>query len=144
MFLFCLTISLFACSEEGIEILRPEGACWKAEEVMTFDLEKEAAQKLEVQLLFTDDYSFSNIYLRLEVNGPDGWQKSFRQTETFLDPLGNWQVEQKGKLFPYTFTAFTGLELPADGKYSFRLTHDMRQEPLCGVEAIIARLSRDQ
>ena len=133
-----------SCSDTSAITFIPENDCWDSEQVWTFELEQKEAEGMEIRLRFTDAYPFSNLYLKLEVEGPQGWKQSYRQTETFIDPYGNWQVEQKGSYFPVIFSSFSNLDLPAAGTYYFRLTHDMRKEPLCGIQQLELALNSEQ
>lgn len=136
---------LSSCSPEGISQINPENDCWEAKDALSFDITHEGGQfPLEIALLLTDDYTFSNLYLKLEITGPAEWKYEDLQTETFIDPLGNWQMDQKGNSFPYIFSAFSNLELPQQGTYHFRLTHQMRKDPLCGVKAVSANINSGQ
>ena len=136
---------LSACSEAGLAGISPDKACWQARDQLSFEIEHEGGRfPLEVALSSTDDYGFSNLYLKLEASGPRSWSKEIRFSETFIDPMGNWLIEQDGSVFPYLFSSFGDLELPHPGKYTFTLTHDMRKDPLCGVKQIQARIKTEQ
>lgn len=137
--------TLNGCAPDAISSLKPKDTCWGDSEILSFEIEHTGGQfPLEIALLFTDDYAFSNIYLKLQVKGPEDWTFDDFQTETFIDPLGNWQMEQKGNAFPYLFTSFSDLELPQAGTYHFELSHFMRKDPLCGVKMVSAHIKSDQ
>lgn len=141
-----MVASLVSCGgKDGVHRINPENTCWEAKEALSFEIDHGGGQfPLEIALLFTDDYPFSNLYLKLEVTGPEDWKYEDLKTETFIDPLGNWMVAQQGNNFPYTFSSFSNLELPSAGKYHFHLSHNMRKDPLCGIQAVTARINSGQ
>jgi gliding motility-associated lipoprotein GldH len=111
--------------------------CWAYPDSLSWEQEL-AGERLEMMVLlkFTDAYNYRNLYLRLHLQGPNGLDTVLRRTETFIDPLGNWEVEPQGSQIPYAFTSFEKIPIPKAGTYRFSLSQDMREDTLCGIASV--------
>ncbi|MCB9168730.1 MAG: gliding motility lipoprotein GldH [Flavobacteriales bacterium] len=94
------------------------------------------AHDVFIDIRHTGDYAFSDLYLFLDLTGPDG--RSFRDTVECLlaDPTGRWYGRGAG-LFADRSKAHvlyrSGNRFPRKGRYCIRMEQAMRVDPLPGV-----------
>ncbi|MFK7970442.1 MAG: hypothetical protein AB8F95_08750 [Bacteroidia bacterium] len=136
VFILLMVSTLFlACEPEAIVSLEPEGACWKISNRLSWSHEHDGG-RLEFPVIISMDgeYPFSNMYLKAHITG-DGLDTTITSSYTFVDPLGNWLVEQEGSLYKVAHPLFKKIELHS-GSYTISLQHNMRPERVCGVHDI--------
>ena len=112
-------------------------ACWAYDDslVVKVPIAAETAG-VRVQLTFEEEYAYSNIYLSLTLLGPSGKKTTLQATETFIDPLGNWQVPADGSSYPYIFSGFASIPNLEVGEYTLVLAQAMRDNPLCHIKKV--------
>ncbi|MCB0791155.1 MAG: gliding motility lipoprotein GldH [Flavobacteriales bacterium] len=92
---------------------------------------------LFIDVRHTGDYAYSDLFLFLDLTGPDGHR--FRDTVecTLADPSGRWYGRGTGFLFADRFKAHvlfrTGNRFPHRGRYCIRMEQAMRTDPLPGI-----------
>jgi len=141
----CLALCLLAgCSSGDLGSFKPQDSCWNSQQSILFelDLAENETFPADVFIALTDEYSFSNMYLKLSWRSPDGKTDFIRFSENFIDPIGNWQVEKSGSIYLIPFQSFSQLQFAQGGLYQFELTHDMRKELLCGVKRVEVNSAR--
>lgn len=81
------------------------------------------------KLRHTADYSYSNIFVLLNVKG--GQKKRSRRYEFKLaQPDGEWNGSGSGNLYTYSFPLLTQFKFPTPGRYELELEQNMRDNPL--------------
>lgn len=90
----------------------------------------------------TTDYNYSNLFIFLDIEFPDG--RILRDTLECLlaDRRGNWTGSGVGTLRLNSFLFRDDVWFPATGTYLFRLTHGMRNEWLTGISDAGIRIEK--
>ena len=136
-------VLLLAGCDEGIvhqSDLPVEGAvwdrAWKPE--FTVDITDTVnAHNVFIDIRHTGDYPFSDLFLFVDLYGPD--DRHLRDTVECLlaDPTGRWYGKGTGFIFADRFEAHVLYKLknrfPASGRYTIKLEQAMRTEKLPGV-----------
>ena len=92
---------------------------------------------LYIDVRHTGDYPFSDLFLFVDLYGPD--DRHLRDTVECLlaDPTGRWYGKGTGFIFADRFEAHVLYKLknrfPAPGRYTIKLEQAMRTEKLPGV-----------
>lgn len=92
---------------------------------------------LFIDIRHTGDYPFSDLYLFVDLKGPDN--RHIRDTVECLlaDPTGRWYGKGLGFIFADRYEAHVlyrlGNRFPRAGRYTIRLEQAMRTEELSGV-----------
>jgi gliding motility-associated lipoprotein GldH len=92
---------------------------------------------LYIDVRHTGDYPFSDLFLFVDLYGPD--DRHLRDTVECLlaDPTGRWYGKGTGFIFADRFEAHVLYKLknrfPASGRYTIKLEQAMRTEQLPGV-----------
>ncbi len=126
------------------------GGAWNSKFQPQFDFDVDdtsAGYQLFLLIRHTDAYPFSNIWLTVESRGPR--DSSFRKVRAEV-PLaaasGQWLGRGMGEVweqrvsFPILLSGFTGRL--QKGRYTIRLTQDMRRDPLPEVLTVGLRLEK--
>lgn len=90
----------------------------------------------------TTDYSYSNLFIFMDIEFPDG--RILRDTlECILaDRRGQWTGKGFGALRFNRFLFRDDVWFPVKGTYSFRITHGMRDEWLAGISDAGIRIEK--
>ena len=92
----------------------------------------------------TTDYNFSNIYLFLKTNYPNG-MFSVDTIEIFLADLqGNWLGKGFGKYKDQQILFRKRGHFPLSGKYRFSFEQAMRNQELIGINTVGIRIERTE
>ncbi len=104
----------------------------------TFDVvDTVSKHDLFIDIRHTGDYRFSDLYLFVDLRGPDN--RHMRDTVECLlaDPTGRWYGKGLGFIFADRYEAHVlyrlGNRFPRAGRYTMRLEQAMRTEELPGV-----------
>ena len=132
-----LALVLIGCgpapvSSDAVD-LNPEG--WSATDtaVMAFTVENpDHRHDLQFGLRHGEEYPFSNLYLFVELEYPNG----HTLTDTLECPLaaadGRWYGEGR-RWIDHRIGYKRGVAFPLEGDYTLRVVHAMRQDPLPGM-----------
>ena len=131
-----------ACSNDVVfqaDVPVPEGAWNKGfTPEFAFDITDTVSKHdVYIDLRHTGDYPFSNLYLFVDLTGPNG--RSARDTVECLlaDPTGRWLGKGTGFVFADRRQAKVlyklGNRFPAVGRYTMKLEQAMRMDPLPAV-----------
>lgn len=109
-----------------------ENNTWVYEDpkIFTFDIQDSLVPiKLSINLRTTTNYPYSNIYMFMHSNYPNGYV-DIDTLEFFLaDPEGNWLGDNSGTVVENKAVISKGI-FPNAGKYSFKLEQAMRNDSL--------------
>ena len=135
LFIGVLMQGLIACDDDKIfeENQVIENNTWKSDDIKTFSFEVEdtiSPMLISVNLRTTVDYAYSNLYVFLYSEYPDG--SSHKDTLEFLlaEPDGKWLGENTGTIVEFKGPIAAGGRFSKQGKYTFKLQHAMREEEL--------------
>lgn len=109
---------------------------WSADNKISFAIEvTDTLSKHDIYLNIrnTDTYKFSNLYVFLETQIPDG-SKDLDTLECILaDDHGKWKGDGLGDLFDNRILFAHNVRFTQAGKYTFTFTQGMRINPLQGI-----------
>lgn len=135
--LILLFISMFFTSCDSNKIYEENFAVadngWKADDIKTFEIEIEdtiSALNLYINLRTSTDYPYSNIYLFLYSEYPDGYSDKDTLEIILAEPSGKWFGESSGTVVENRILISQGGRFATKGKYVFKLEHGMREEVL--------------
>ena len=145
-FLFFCILALFcsSCSSRvhnEYQAVKGEGWSYHDPKKFVIDISSEGDYSLALSIRHTDAYSYSNIWVSLETEGPSKRPQTERFNLTLADITGRWLGEGPGKLYDNRFLMKDRLHMVA-GTYTFTLQHDMRPEELEGVKEVGIRLKK--
>ena len=151
--LLLATLLLASCAEHVVfQANTPiPGGAWHRDvkPEFTFDIADTVTRHdLYIDIRHTGDYPFSDLYLFVDLFGPD--ERHMRDTVECLlaDPTGRWYGKGLGFIFADRFDAHVLYKLrnrfPASGRYTIRLEQAMRMEELPGVLDVGISLERSQ
>jgi gliding motility-associated lipoprotein GldH len=140
--IYMLLLMLFsACGAKVIfdEKVAFEPTGWDKDAPALFKVNQSDTSKVldvGMTLLHSEDYAYSNIWLFIEVDGPEGLvQKD--TLELFLANFeGEWLGKSKHDAIQVSAMYQYGVKLSRPGEYVFTITQGMRQNPLSGIKEL--------
>lgn len=122
-----------------------DNATWKASEKVQFEFEMKDTTTLHnfyINLRNGENYPFSNIYVFVEMEFPNG-KKSIDTVECYLaDPTGKWIGSGTGSIYDNRFLYQHGKQFPLSGRYKVNIQQGMRVEELTGIYDVGFRVAR--
>jgi gliding motility-associated lipoprotein GldH len=89
-----------------------------------------------------ENYAYSNIYVFVELEFPNG-KKSIDTVECILaDPTGKWIGSGSGSIYDNRFLYQHGKQFPLSGRYKVNIQQGMRTDELNGINDVGFRISR--
>ncbi|PCJ80361.1 MAG: hypothetical protein COA49_08990 [Bacteroidetes bacterium] len=143
---FCICLfTLTSCGDlpvysESIAI-GPEG--WYADKFAVFEwnIDDESLRYDGfVDIRHTGNYSFSNLYLFVNLTFPNGKQRTDTLQVSLADARGNWFGSGIGDLVDHSISYMENKEFPLKGTYRLKITQGMRQDPLMSITDVGFRL----
>ena len=146
--LICACLMAVGCGEpplfaESAEV-DPKG--WAGEDALSFQWEvSDTLQRQDVilDLRHAQDYPFSNLYLFLTYEFPNGKTRTDTVACTLADELGRWRGSGFGDLMDQRFMLQSQVAFPLSGTYRLEIAHGMRRDPLTGLANVGLRLESD-
>lgn len=134
-FLMGLFLSLTSCDSNKIyeENIPVTDHVWRSDDIKTFafDITDTISQvKIFVNLRTTVDYAYSNIYVFLFSEYPNGTQNKDTLEFLLAQPDGKWLGENSGTIVEFHGLIASGGRFSTAGHYTFQLQHAMREEEL--------------
>ncbi len=93
-----------------------------------------------ISLSHTGNYPFSNIYLFVDFEFPNGKNRVDTLHITLADRTGVWYGSGLGDMTSLDVTLHSGITFPITGTYVVTVIHGMRRDPLEGVTDLGFRL----
>ena len=93
-----------------------------------------------IDLSHTGEYPFSNIYLFVDFEFPNGKNRIDTVHITLADRTGRWYGAGLGHMTSLDVSLYEGITFPITGNYSVTVIHGMRRDPLEGITDIGFRL----
>ncbi|MEE4177740.1 MAG: gliding motility lipoprotein GldH [Bacteroides sp.] len=128
---------------EGHKALPASG--WPYTEKVHFEALIEDTTSLHnmyVDVRNTTDYGYSNLYLFLDIEFPDGTLLRDTLECTLAEKSGEWTGKGFGKIRSNRFLFRTDVWFPGAGKYFFGVEQAMRTDKLEGIADIGLRIER--
>lgn len=89
-----------------------------------------------IQVRNDNDYSFSNLWLFVDVISPDGRMRRDTVECTLANPDGSWLGGGWGSLYTLSCPYMSEIKFAKPGPYTFRMTQGMRKDQLKGIHDI--------
>ncbi|MCK4569566.1 MAG: gliding motility lipoprotein GldH [Bacteroidales bacterium] len=141
LIIILITLTFGSCKQGSVyhEYITIEGANWYSDSVLHYEVVIEDSISLNdfyINIRNNTDYPFSNLYLFLTTEFPNG--HSTRDTiECILaDKNGKWLGSGSGRIKDNKIMLQQALRFPLRGTYHFYLEQGMRHEQLKGIEDI--------
>lgn len=128
-----LILVLFSCDSNKVyeEYIEVENAIWQKENVATFNFEAKdtsLAHNLYVNIRNTGDYPYSNLYLFVTMQGPNGNLLKDTVNCTLADNSGKWLGKGIGDLWDLQIPYIKGFKFAQKGEYYMSFEQAMRVE----------------
>ncbi|AFD09122.1 gliding motility lipoprotein GldH [Solitalea canadensis] len=149
LFLFSLSCTLLmACTDNSVynntTTISDKG--WFSNDKAVFDVKIDNPGKLAVylDLRHTDDYKYSNLFLRMYVKNPDGKMQPTRVLEVKLaEKDGKWRGSGSGKLISQETYITNALDFSKPGSYRIEFEQFMRDDPLKEISDLGVKLIKE-
>jgi gliding motility-associated lipoprotein GldH len=147
---FCVVaLSLVSCDSGRVydTFKSVKDAVWNRAEQIKFDVQIDdtnSYNKVFINTRNNDNYRFSNLYIFITTNYPDG--KISRDTIDCIvaDDKGKWLGKGIGDTRTCRFLLKKGVRFHQKGIYSFEFEQAMRVEKLEGIESVGMRIEKMQ
>ena len=109
---------------------------WESTDSLRFDFniaDSITRYDCAIDLSHTGDYPFSNIYLFVDIEFPNGKNRVDTVHITLADRTGKWYGSGLGDMTSLGVTFQSGIAFPITGDYGVTITHGMRNDPLEGI-----------
>ena len=103
-----------------------------------------ATYNLYVNLRHTGNYKYSNIFLLIGTQGPDGKMVKERREFKLALPDGQWLGKGSGNLYSYQLPYKENIKFPRKGKYLFEVEQNMRDNPLREITDVGFRVEKSE
>jgi len=106
---------------------------WSAKNKAVFDVEINDMQTLNnisLMVRHGDSYPYSNLYLFVTTNYPDGKIKKDTMEVILANEKGEWQGSGAGDIFDLKIPIKKNVRFSLPGKYQFTFEQGMRVDPL--------------
>ena len=137
--LIFLTIILLSCDSGKVfeEYIEVENATWQKENIASFEFETSDTlnpHNLYINIRNTGSYAYSNLYLFITMQGPDGAALQDTVNCILADKRGEWLGSGVGDLWDLQMPYIGGFMFAKKGKYIVSFEQAMRVES--GLEGI--------
>lgn len=145
-FSLLLLVSLQSCDNNVVfEDIKPvDGGVWNVADAKSFEFDIEDTLRLYnfyVNIRNGEEYAYSNLYVFVEMEFPNG-KKSIDTLECPLaDAMGNWYGSGLGKIYDNRILFRERKKFPLSGKYKLEIHQAMRSENLEGIYDVGFRLA---
>lgn len=116
---------------------------WQADDVKSFDFQVEDTirqHEFFIDLRHDQDYPFSNLYLFVDFEFPNGRVRRDTVLCELADSRGVWQGTGTGPIVDHRIGIQTHTAFPISGTYEVNIAHAMRRDPLPGIQDVGFRL----
>jgi gliding motility-associated lipoprotein GldH len=113
-------------------ITLPESG-WQIKDVKLFELQVADTSlpvNFYINVRHADGYPYSNLYLFIKTNFPDGKKASDTLECILADEKGQWLGDGLGDIYDNQILFKRNVRFPQSGKYTFEMQHGMRLENL--------------
>lgn len=133
-----MLLGLGSCDSNKIyeENLAVQDNIWMSDDIKTFEFDVTdtmSAVNIFVNLRTTTDYQYSNIYVFLYREYPDGITDKDTLEFLMAKSDGEWYGENTGTVVEFVSLIASGGRFATPGTYKFQLQHAMREDELAEV-----------
>lgn len=130
---FFLFIVLLSCDSNKVfeEYIEVENANWQKENIASFEFEAKdtsTAHNLYINIRNTGDYPYSNLYLFVTMQGPNGGLLKDTVNCILADNRGEWLGKGIGDLWDLRIPYVGGFKFAQKGNYVVSFEQAMRVE----------------
>jgi len=131
--------------EQYIEV---ENAIWHKENIAKFNIDikdTSSMHNLYINVRNKGNYPYSNLYLFVTIQGPDGSQQTDTVNCILADKRGKWLGKGIGDLWDLKMPYIGGFKFAQSGNYTFMYEQAMRVENgLKGITDVGLRIERKE
>ena len=120
---------------------------WKYEDTKTFVAEiKDTTQhyNLYINVRHSFQFDWRNIWVKITTTFPDGKSFDKRINLVLSEPDGHWLGDCLGDNCDMQVQIQQNAIFPQPGKYTFKITQDMRVSPLIAIKSVGMRIEKTQ
>jgi len=124
-----------------------ENAVWRANAPAHFEFEMKdtlALHNFYVNLRNGENYAYSNIFLFVEMEFPNGKKSIDTVACSLADPTGKWKGTGMGDIYDNRFLYQENKQFPLAGRYKVDIFQGMRVDELEGIYDVGFRLARSK
>jgi len=134
----CFAWVLNSCDSNRVyeENFSVENNVWNYEDVKTFSfdiMDTLSPLDLYVNIRTTSDYQYSNLYVYLYSEYPNGYSDKDTLEFILAEQDGKWLGESSGTVIENQILISRGGRFPYSGKYTFKIQHAMREKDLAEI-----------
>ncbi len=136
----CLILAAVGCGPGPVAVdaaeLDPDG--WRATDTvrLTFEVDQpDHRHDLQFGLRHSEDYPYSNLYLFVRLDYPNGRTLTDTLECPLASPSGEWYGEGS-RWIDQRIGYKRGVGFPLPGEYTLQVVHAMRQDPLPGMAEV--------
>lgn len=147
---FGLFLFLISCDSNKVfdQYMEVENATWKRENIAKFSVvikDTTTAHNLYINIRNKGNYPFSNLYMFVKIEGPDGNFSVDTVNCILADKSGKWLGNGIGDLWDVQVPYIGGFKFAKSGEYQFSFEQAMRVENgLEGITDIGLRIERKE
>lgn len=147
---FFISIILFSCKDNALfeGNAKIENHAWNIKQVIKFDVlvtDTLSRNDMFINVRHTGDYKFSNLFIFINLTGPDSYQTRRDTFEcTLADEKSKWLGKGAGDIVDHRIPFKLNFRLPKPGIYKFEIEQAMREENLPGILDIGMRIEKAQ
>lgn len=145
-----IALLLLSCDSNKVfdQYIEVENSTWKKENVAKFTVnitDTTNAHNLYINIRNKGSYAFSNLYLFVKIEGPDGNFSLDTVNCTLADKGGKWLGKGIGDLWDVKVPYIGGFKFAKSGDYQFSFEQAMRVENgLEGITDVGLRIERKE
>lgn len=149
-FVLIISVCLFSCDSKKVfdQYIQVENGVWKRENIAKFSINIEdttSAHNLYINIRNKGNYPFSNLYMFVKVEGPDGNFSVDTVNCILADKSGKWLGKGIGDLWDVKVPYIGGFKFAKLGEYKFSFEQAMRvNNGLEGITDVGLRIERKE
>ncbi|MFQ5334496.1 MAG: gliding motility lipoprotein GldH [Flavobacteriales bacterium] len=144
LLILCTSCDSRRVYEHNVEIGQ---AGWSADDIRRFEVEivnPAIPYNIYINIRNTDDYKYSNLWVFMTIEGPDGRQVTDTLECPLADPGGRWYGSGIGDIADVRILVKKDIRFVRQGKYTFSLEQAMRSQELKNILNVGLRIERAQ
>jgi len=132
---FVMAICAVSCTDTAVldENAAIENRAWHYEDQPRFTAHITDVSRpyhVYLNLRHTPDYAYSNIFVLLHQQSPNGRDTTERVELTLAEPDGRWVGRGSGSAYAHQHLVWESIHFADTGNYVFTLEQNMRENPL--------------
>jgi len=142
-----LVVVLSGCDDAGVfdENRVIEGGIWKSSNALEFEFDVQDTVKLHdffINVRNGEDYPYSNLFLFVEMEFPNGKKAIDTLDCPLADELGRWYGSGLGSIYDQRILYRSRVQFPLSGHYRVEIHQAMREDALKGIRDVGFRVAK--